>query len=110
MLLVRAPERKLDLLIPKSGRLGRGAMSTASDWRSQAIAEETANLDYADFAQEFLRHNKTYRHDYARLTTKLKNSPPQKETLSTGFARRWGLVFSRRSLCVGRESARALAA
>ena len=64
-------------------------MPTASDWRPQAIAAETANLDYADFAQEFLRHNKEYRRQYARYAAR-SNGASSKETLSTGFARRWG--------------------
>ena len=71
-------------------------MPTASNWRSQTIAAETANLDYADFAQEFLRHNKEYRRQYARYAAR-RNGASSKETLSTGFARRWGLVFPDRS-------------
>ncbi|MFD2431750.1 transcriptional regulator domain-containing protein [Sphingobium scionense] len=67
-------------------------MPTASDWRSQAIAAETADLDYADFAQEFLRHNKEYRRQYARYAAR-RNGASSKETLSTGFARRWGWCF-----------------
>ncbi|WP_318286478.1 transcriptional regulator domain-containing protein [Croceicoccus naphthovorans] len=88
---------------------GRGAMPTASDWRSQAIAGATANFDYADFAQEFLRHNKNYRRDYDRMTSTSADGAHREETLSADFVRRWGLVFPHRPLCVGRSRARAMA-
>ncbi|ALR20944.1 transcriptional regulator domain-containing protein [Sphingobium baderi] len=67
-------------------------MPTASDWRSQAIAEQTADLDYADFAQEFLRYNADYRREYDDMACARTPGAPG-DADCTAFARRWGLVF-----------------
>ena len=75
-------------------------MPTASDWRSQAIVKQTAHLDYADFAQEFLRHNANYRREYDELASPT-TADAQGNTNCTAFARRWGLVFPFRPICPG---------
>lgn len=84
-------------------------MPTASDWRSQAIAKQTADLDYADFAQEFLRYNASYRREYddmARAATPGTSGNAD----SAAFARRWGLVFPFQPLCFRVPNSGALAA
>src|SRR3546814_9447635 len=87
----------------------RCALVTGVQTCALSISAETADLDYADFAQEFLRHNNEYRRQYARYAAR-RNGASSKETLSTGFARRWGLVFSDRSRCFRRSVSCALAA
>lgn len=80
-------------------------MPTASDWRSQAIADQTAHLDYADFAQEFLRYNASYRREYDDLTCALMPADAD----CAAFAWRWGLVFPFRPLYHGCSVSGALA-
>ncbi|MBP2278342.1 transcriptional regulator domain-containing protein [Sphingomonas sp. PL20] len=46
------------------------------------------NLDFAGFAQEFLRRNPAYRQDYQALAHDLSTSAQEV------MARRWGLCFS----------------
>lgn len=83
-------------------------MPTASDWRSQAIADQTAHLDYADFAQEFLRYNASYRREYDDLTCALTPGTPA-DVDCAAFAWRWGLVFPFRPICPGCAISGALA-
>ncbi len=74
-------------------------MPTASDWRSQAIAGETANLDYADFAQEFLRRNEHYKTDYHAMVRSTQ-AGAREESACAELAQRWGLVFPFQPLCL----------
>lgn len=46
-------------------------MADPSSWRSTASAEHYAAHDFADFAQEFLRRNSDYRHEWAEAETRL---------------------------------------
>lgn len=54
-------------------------------------------LDFAGFAQEFLRRNPSYRAEYRALMARdtLENAEVGQEVM----ARRWGLCFS---LCAGK--------
>lgn len=52
------------------------------------------NLDFAGFAQEFLRRNPAYRQDYQALAYDLPISAQEV------MARRWGLCFPE---CAGRR-------
>ncbi|WP_454885430.1 transcriptional regulator domain-containing protein [Sphingomonas oryzagri] len=66
------------------------------------------NLDFAGFAQEFLRRNPDYRQDYQAITRNAGRSALTVE--QEVMARRWGLCFSLRPGCASRERACALAA
>lgn len=83
-------------------------MPKAGDWRSQTIARETAHLDYADFAQEFLRRNETYQHDYDDMVRCMKTGTSG-ENACADLARRWGLVLPGQSHCLRCTGARPLA-
>ncbi len=48
-------------------------------------------LDFADYAQEFLRRNSEYRRQFARLAT-MRNSA-ERMAAARRIGRRWGLVF-----------------
>ena len=49
------------------------------------------DLDLAGFAQEFLRRNPDYLHDYRKLTVRNGRNLPQEE--QEDMARKWGLSF-----------------
>lgn len=64
-------------------------MAQSADLESQSYA-----LDFADFAQEFLRRNRAYRRDYEQLASQgggLRSSAGRRMALS------WGLEFPDRS-------------
>lgn len=56
------------------------------DGRREAAAEKRPDLDFAGFAQEFLRRNP----DYVRNYRALGSAPPDDQEV---MARRWGLCF-----------------
>ena len=66
--------------------------------RREADAEKRADLDFAGFAQEFLRRNPDYVHDY-RFVGGL---PPDEQEV---MAHRWGLYFPMLARCVARRCA-----
>ncbi|MDR6849946.1 MULTISPECIES: transcriptional regulator domain-containing protein [Alphaproteobacteria] len=49
------------------------------------------NLDFAGFAQEFLRRNPDYRRDFLALSANAPSAAPATE--AEVMARRWGLCF-----------------
>jgi len=54
-----------------------------------------ANLDFAGFAQEFLRRNAAYTREYrAVVQAATGDAPPEQQE---EMARRWGLCFSVRA-------------
>ncbi|MDE2562746.1 MAG: hypothetical protein KGL48_10930 [Sphingomonadales bacterium] len=53
------------------------------------------NLDFAGFAQEFLRRNPAYRKDYQAISRNSARGMPTAE--QEVMARRWGLCFSMRA-------------
>ncbi|MES2067538.1 MAG: DUF6499 domain-containing protein [Pseudomonadota bacterium] len=55
------------------------------------------NLDFAGFAQEFLRRNPAYRKDYQAISRNNARGMPTAE--QEVMARRWGLCFSMRTGC-----------
>lgn len=68
-------------------------MSRDSRWRSASRADDFASLDYADFAQEFLRRNDDYRRDYRRMMESLREGQVAPSAACEDLARRWGMDF-----------------
>ncbi len=56
---------------------------------------QAGNLDFAGFAQEFLRRNPAYIRDYRVAMP--GTGPARTRTEQEEMARRWGLTFSLRS-------------
>lgn len=71
-------------------------MGTGPDWRSPATANELASLDYADFAQEFLRRNPQYCAEYHDLVRRAVGEDLDRQAEMEVLARRWGLRFPMR--------------
>ncbi|MEJ6011131.1 transcriptional regulator domain-containing protein [Novosphingobium aquae] len=61
-------------------------MSTGSEAEQQLSA-----LDFTGFAQEFLRRNREYRAQYARISEAIARDPLSREAKEV--ARTWGLMF-----------------
>lgn len=68
-------------------------MRTGPDWRSPITAAEFAELDYADFAQEFLRRNPQYCAEYHDLVRRIAVEDLHERAEMEVLARRWGLRF-----------------
>ena len=68
-------------------------MSDRSPWRSPKTAKQCELHDYADFAQEFLQRNFSYRSDYAETETRITAKPQNGQLEKEGLAGRWGLSF-----------------
>ncbi|MGE8134148.1 DNA -binding domain-containing protein [Novosphingobium subterraneum] len=66
-------------------------MADPSPWRSGASAEHYAAHDFADFAQEFLRRNSDYQHEWAEVTECAAATLTSATGSETELARRWGL-------------------
>lgn len=66
-------------------------MARGIDWRSPDFAKSFDRLDRADFSQEFLRRNKSYRTDYAEAAA-IAATHNQQAGLAK-VAEQWGLVF-----------------
>ncbi|MGV3730578.1 MAG: transcriptional regulator domain-containing protein [Sphingopyxis sp.] len=64
-------------------------MDQTIDWRSPYFPKIFEQYDRADFAQEFLRRNPSYRRQYAAARRGLQ-APG---AALGGVARHWGLVF-----------------
>ncbi len=62
------------------------------DWRSAAEYEELRSLDAPGFAWEFLRRNKVFAAERARLADATARSSLDAEEAGD-FARRWGVRF-----------------
>ena len=60
-----------------------------------AKAEKRDDLDFAGFAQEFLRRNPAYVDDYRMAERPIEDGGPDAER--EVMARRWGLCFSVRA-------------
>lgn len=67
-------------------------MTTVRDWRSPRTGEDFANLDYVDFAQEFLRRNPDYCRQYHAVMARGGGELNQEQALAS-LARHWGLSF-----------------
>ena len=72
-------------------------MPMGSRWRSSSRADDFASLDYADFAQEFLRRNDDYRREYRQMIRNLRAGRIAQTAACEDLARRWGLDFPVRS-------------
>ncbi len=66
-------------------------MARGIDWHSLDFTKTFERFDRADFAQEFLRRNKTYRKDYAEVAGII--TAYDQQTRLTEIAQQWGLVF-----------------
>lgn len=70
-------------------------MARGTDWRSLDFTRMFERFDRTDFAQEFLRRNKTYRKDYAEIAGIIAAYDQQARLAE--IADQWGLVFRLRS-------------
>lgn len=68
-------------------------MSGGSSWRSPQTADQYRHHDYADFAQEFLNRNASYRQDHADTLARIDQFPQTELAEQEGLSRRWGLSF-----------------
>lgn len=68
-------------------------MSGGSSWRSPSTADQYRHHDYADFAQEFLNRNASYRQDHADTLARIAEFPQTEQGEQEGLSRRWGLSF-----------------
>ncbi len=68
-------------------------MRTVKDWRSAKTVEDFAGLDYADFAQEFLRRNPKYCREYYDLEGRIDVNGLDRQAEMENLAQRWGLSF-----------------
>lgn len=66
-------------------------MADPSSWRSGASAEEYAAHDFADFAQEFLRRNSDYQHEWAQVRESAAVTTASAAGSGEQLAGRWGL-------------------
>lgn len=66
-------------------------MADPSLWRSGASAEHYAAHDFADFAQEFLRRNSDYQHEWAEATAAATAPSASGAGSAKELAGRWGL-------------------
>ncbi|MFS3137032.1 transcriptional regulator domain-containing protein [Gluconacetobacter sacchari] len=64
-------------------------MPTIRPWDAAPLRRAFAGLDPAGLAQEWLRHNLTYRRDYTAMMRMGKADAD----VWRAFARRWGLRF-----------------
>lgn len=83
-------------------------MPMGSRWRSSSRADDFASLDYADFAQEFLRRNDDYRRDYRQMMQSLREGQVAPTAACEDLARRWGMDFPMRSRHPGDHRPRTL--
>ena len=74
-------------------RNGEEIMRTVKDWRSARTVEDFAGLDYADFAQEFLRRNPKYCREYYELEGRIDVNGLDRQAEMENLAQRWGLSF-----------------
>lgn len=68
-------------------------MFEAPDWRSPDVADYYARYDNADFAQEFLRRNRTYRRDYQEVRDRIESQEYDAKREMESLAKRWGMIF-----------------
>lgn len=70
----------------QAGRLSKGDCV-----RSMDCEVRHANLDFVDFAQEFLRRGRRYRDQYARISAMVRDDPSG--AICKEMALSWGLGF-----------------
>lgn len=83
-------------------------MPTVRNWRSPRTADDFATLDYADFAQEFLRRNPDYCRQYHAVMA--PGGAVDQDQALANLARHWGLSFPLHPRPPGRPSPRPLGA
>ena len=64
-----------------------------SFWRSPDAVAQLNQLERSGFALEFLRRNRAYRDDYARMQMHIAHRRVDPDKANTDLARRWGLRF-----------------
>lgn len=85
-------------------------MPAILDWRSPTDPDAFAQLDYADFAQEFLRRNPEYGRQYRLMINRVGEEGLDHEAEAIELARQWGLSFRVRPRPFGRKCPCALVA
>ncbi|WP_414692906.1 transcriptional regulator domain-containing protein [Pararhizobium sp.] len=83
-------------------------MSGGISWRSPSAAEKYRDHDYADFAQEFLNRNASYRLDHAETQDRIAEDPASVQKEEEGLAGRWGLSFPHLAGCRSTHQPRTL--
>ena len=68
-------------------------MEKPPDWRSENYAQAYETYDRTDFAQEFLRRNPDYQHNFAGTEERIAAQPGRADQEREGLAGRWGLSF-----------------
>lgn len=72
---------------------GKVRMADPSWWRSGARVEDYAAHDFADFAQEFLRRNSDYQHEWTEAVKSAAAHSSPATRPAEKLAGRWGLCF-----------------
>lgn len=85
-------------------------MPITLDWRSASAADEFSRLGRTGFAQEFLRLNDDYQHDYDSMAHEISVGAVSEDAATAALARRWGLSFRLRSKLLTQRSASPMAA
>ena len=73
-------------------------MPRRSDSGSKAAGNASAALGRPEYAAEFLRRNRRYRIEYARLLRTIQTGAVSEAAARHAFARRWGLSFRLRTV------------
>ena len=73
-------------------------MPRRSDSGSKAAGNASAALGRPEYAAEFLRRNRNYRTQYARLMRRIQTGAVNEAAARHAFARNWGLSFRLRAV------------
>lgn len=68
-------------------------MPTPTERRPRRTGAMSDALGRADLAAEFLKRNRTYRTEHARMQHGIASGAVAKDAAEAAFARRWGLSF-----------------
>lgn len=68
-------------------------MSASTDWRSPPSRDVPDGSGRPEFAAEFLRRNRAYHTDHARMVRRIAAGAVSEDAAQAAFARRWGLSF-----------------
>lgn len=68
-------------------------MPTPPGRRQRRVGRLSDALGRADLAAEFLRRNRTYRAEHARMRERIASGAVAQIAAESAFARRWGLSF-----------------
>lgn len=68
-------------------------MPTPPTRREHRAGGTSSALSRAEIAAEFLRRNRTYRTEHAKMEQRIASGSVAKNAAESAFARRWGLSF-----------------